>query len=780
MLIQNRSRAVNATFGFDFALDAPSSSNPTTSLDEKDLSIESRVNVGKDDSEPAPAIHEAVIEPVQDIKREEKHKTAAKAAKARRRLPVDCEEAQPPQANKDGDDSFVAQAKSRKGGNRRRKAGPSTEHEDVLPISEGATGTKKHIDQKGEHKTASGPDDTAAPNPRRGTKRKHLALKTPDQAEQESASANKIRVIEQSEESKPTRARRGATNKAAARSRTTRNNTKTTVSNSSTASREGTREPVIAFEKESEDMVAPPAEPSGEPMTPPEATGKRKGNASLSRREPLAEADANQSPEKRGTDNQSKERKPQRTSRRSKKQIAASTKTRGPTQRGRKMYVEPDEHDVCGGDEKADSMEPDAQAQEPAPDMPNRAVKAAKASRKRKADVEIEWEMDEEVEEDQAALKPSTPEPATKAPNAKVGKKNGDKAELKTEIKEESGMRATQPAPSTREAEQPTGITRVGETPQARVSVEQHRNGGDGKKDGSHAPSTPEPVPRAKNARASKQCKRKETIKQDVAGIATAPGTPSPEQKSKAGGLMTGAHRHQEPPESDPPAAGIAHPDVEAQAAVLPTPSPDRPSTANERELSPSPQKRAAPVPAPANTPPHLKAAPVLKKPDEGGKKPKMRIDPETGDPSRRETVRTRKLDSDTGGLKRTLFKKPSAPAAASTILEELDEGEDALVGNRGGQNDEDVDWLFAPIEATRAPCLASNKTATTAGGTKKRKSYSKLGDIDLDDLCSNIASFAKVDKPGLQEKPGSSGRSLTTTSVAPAQTKGGRARRKR
>lgn len=125
-----------------------------------------------------------------------------------------------------------------------------------------------------------------------------------------------------------------------------------------------------------------------------------------------------------------------------------------------------------------------------------------------------------------------------------------------------------------------------------------------------------------------------------------------------------------------------------------------------------------------------------------------MRIDPETGDPSRRETVRTRKVEEGAAGLKRQLFKKNTP--APPPIAEEADSDE------KGNANvDDDMDWLFAPIEKQQRMPSQPARPAKTKPAPKKRDSYGRLGDIDLDDLCTNIVSFAGVGphKPGSAQR---------------------------
>lgn len=56
---------------------------------------------------------------------------------------------------------------------------------------------------------------------------------------------------------------------------------------------------------------------------------------------------------------------------------------------------------------------------------------------------------------------------------------------------------------------------------------------------------------------------------------------------------------------------------------------------------------------------------------------------------------------------------------------------------------DEDVDWLFEPQQPKRLQALPATRTA---GPKKGPRTPRKMADIDLDDLLSDIASFAKVD----------------------------------
>ncbi|KAI6947630.1 hypothetical protein KC355_g14812, partial [Hortaea werneckii] len=218
-------------------------------------------------------------------------------------------------------------------------------------------------------------------------------------------------------------------------------------------------------------------------------------------------------------------------------------------------------------------------------------------------------------------------------------------------------------------------------------------------------------------------------------------GTPSPGRQSRRARAPR-TQRPQQPSEDNcsKPAnsVSVAHP-----AKSRPTsPVSSTPNTSPQAipEPSPSPQKKAAPPPP--GTPPAKTARPVARPPKESEqeekKKPKMRIDPETGDPSRRETVRTRKVEEGAGGLKRQLFKKnTSAPAP---IAEEADSDE------KGNANvDDEMNWLFAPIEKQQRMPRQPARSAKAKPAGKKRDSYGRLGNIDLDDLCTNIVSFAGV-----------------------------------
>ncbi|KAI7265010.1 hypothetical protein KC345_g8620 [Hortaea werneckii] len=224
-------------------------------------------------------------------------------------------------------------------------------------------------------------------------------------------------------------------------------------------------------------------------------------------------------------------------------------------------------------------------------------------------------------------------------------------------------------------------------------------------------------------------------IAESIAG----PGTPSPGRKSRpTRGLRT---RKPQQPSKDNSSKPEDHISAARSAASQPTsPVSSTPNTSPQAipEPSPSPQKKAAPPPP--GTPPAKTARPVARPPKESEheekKKPKMRIDPETGDPSRRETVRTRKVEEGAGGLKRQLFKKNApAPPPIAGEAESHEKGGNANV-------DDAMDWLFAPIEKQqRRP----QQPARSAKAGKKRESYGRFGDIDLDDLCTNIVSFAGV-----------------------------------
>ncbi|RMY71076.1 hypothetical protein D0863_05375 [Hortaea werneckii] len=227
-------------------------------------------------------------------------------------------------------------------------------------------------------------------------------------------------------------------------------------------------------------------------------------------------------------------------------------------------------------------------------------------------------------------------------------------------------------------------------------------------------------------------------IAESVAG----PGTPSPGRQSrKARAPRT---RKPQQPSEDSSSKPKDHVSTARSAASQPTsPVSSTPNTSPQviPEPSPSPQKKAAPPPP--GTPPTKTARPVARPPKdsehEEKKKPKMRIDPETGDPSRRETVRTRKVEEGAGGLKRQLFKK-NAPAPPP-IAEEAESDEKQENPNV----DDEMDWLFAPIEKQQRMPHQPARSAKAKPAGKKRDSCGRLGDIDLDDLCTNIVSFAGV-----------------------------------
>lgn len=221
------------------------------------------------------------------------------------------------------------------------------------------------------------------------------------------------------------------------------------------------------------------------------------------------------------------------------------------------------------------------------------------------------------------------------------------------------------------------------------------------------------------------------------------PGTPSPGRKTRTARAPR-TRKPQQPSENNS-SKPEDHVSTARSAASQPTsPISSTPNTSPQAipEPSPSPQKKAAPPPP--GTPPTKTARLVARPPKdsehEEKKKPKMRIDPETGDPSRRETVRTRKVDEGAGGLKRQLFKK-NAPVPPPPIAEEADS--DEKQGN--ASVDDEMDWLFAPIEKQQRMPHQPARSAKAKPAGKKRESYGRLGDIDLDDLCTNIVSFAGV-----------------------------------
>ncbi|RMZ03838.1 hypothetical protein D0862_05521 [Hortaea werneckii] len=217
--------------------------------------------------------------------------------------------------------------------------------------------------------------------------------------------------------------------------------------------------------------------------------------------------------------------------------------------------------------------------------------------------------------------------------------------------------------------------------------------------------------------------------------------TPSPGRQSRTARAPR-TRRPQQPSEDNcsKPANSVSAANPVTSRPTSPISSTPNTSPQAIPEPSPSPQKKAAPPPP--GTPPAKIERPAARPPkaseQEEKKKPKMRIDPETGDPSRRETVRTRKVEEGSGGLKRQLFKK-NAPAPPP-IAEEADSDEK---GN--AKVDDEMDWLFAPIEKQQRMPSQPARPAKAKPTGKKRDSYGRLGDIDLDDLCTNIVSFAGV-----------------------------------
>ncbi|KAK5123380.1 hypothetical protein LTR85_002812 [Meristemomyces frigidus] len=201
------------------------------------------------------------------------------------------------------------------------------------------------------------------------------------------------------------------------------------------------------------------------------------------------------------------------------------------------------------------------------------------------------------------------------------------------------------------------------------------------------------------------------------------PGSPSPQPETKGARESKRRRKNDQVGEKDDRSSDMVRESKASDVRAHHSPSP----TPDETEKCPT-DAEASPTEAPtaAVEPQQIPA-----------KRPLLRRDPETGHPARRETVRTVKHKT-SPGLKRQLFSRPA----------QVPKPTEQSAATPQDATEQDIDWLlFAPIEFKRAPSHSCRMAA-------KRKSFSKLADVDLDDLVTNIASFAQAVRPGVKSPP--------------------------
>jgi len=675
----NSARPVNATFGFSFAFGAPSFSDPSAAQEPP---TKRRKTVAEVLLPTPPASTAPPSEAEQLLEGSETGRPAKKATKGRRRLPVDIAEEHPQPVQATGDDSFVAQAKPKKGRAKKKQAEPVVVYEDQEVAGPTVAPTKGRPERRAAAdataKVTDGFVEEAAPidkkrqdpgtvaKPKRGRKRKAPTMEEEAVSiEVQSVTPDEILQAPEMVEVEPVKGGRRGVKKIKAHLRRGWKKAVTTVDVESDG----------AQVLESEEMVKEDAE-QAEAITHAHATTpvtaiKRKREPST-HRQPLLETDINLlrpsvSPAKLDKELKDVER-PKRAAGRPRKQaVAAEPRTTLRATKKRKMHVERDE--VNADDAEAMSEEndearairvPAAQQTPEVKGMKRRKVQAepseAAASR---SDSPMEYGVD-------AVRAPETPSPRpAKARNAKATKRR--KCEDVVDDADDNGNGA----------------------PTAHVA----------------APTDASP-------------------RDAVATTAIAHVTPPPRQQGRKGkGTKRGKHNTGDQDGNNHHAVDVAMGDV-AQ-----TPEPPQPAAQHEVTAG-------HPIPAPpVQQGAHAAESQAL--PEK--KKPKMRIDPETGDPSRRETVRTVKHNT-SPGLKRQLFKR-GLPDIRETDID------DASVSSKSAAEEEDIDWLFASIEAKGSSKHSGKSKAAAKSQKREWKGSSKLADVDLDDLVTNIASFAGVPK---------------------------------
>ncbi|KAI7344292.1 hypothetical protein KC354_g15239 [Hortaea werneckii] len=623
------SRTVNATFGFEVDFGAPSSSDPTPA---EQPPVKRRKTTARGDDDPV-FTHADCTTNSRDEEAEQPTRNVKRATKSRGKLPVDeDDEAQRPCAD-NADDSFVAHTKSKKGGVRKKAGEPVIVYEDgeeQQPVQRTAARARGRKAAPKEVKTAPSEDTSIESKSQEHEAEPIEALN--------GANAN------DDHHTKPTR---GTKRKAAVAPRASRRKVLAVDAEAGKESHEAhSREAPAAKQShaENENELLPAEVPTGAKASP-KPKGQRKRPDHSSRRQPLAETDANASPQKQEQNWLGKDvanEKPANTD----NVPARPAKGRAKTTRGQ-----------------------------------------AKGSKKTQIE---KGENCEKVAEDISREK----ETVSASTSTATVPDNKPEADAQDQIQ-------NLPPPDQKLQNQTRSQGKAESDDQQINHVEPVAG-----------PGTPSPGRQSRKARA--------------------PRTRRPQQLSK-----------------DNCSRPEDHVSSARSAATEPTPPvSSTPNTSPQAipEPSPSPQKKAAPPPP--GTPPAKIERPAARPPKasehEEKKKPKMRIDPETGDPSRRETVRTRKVEEGAGGLKRQLFKKNTP--APPPIAEEPDSDE------KGNANvDDEMDWLFAPIEKQQRMPHQPTRSAKAKPAGKRRDSYGRLGDIDLDDLCTNIVSFAGV---GPNSKP--------------------------
>ncbi|KAI7164226.1 hypothetical protein KC349_g920 [Hortaea werneckii] len=623
------SRTLNANFGFEVDFGAPSSSDPTPA---ERPPVKRRKTTARGDDDPV-FTHADCTTNLRDDESEQPTRNVKRATKSRRKLPVDeDDEAQRPCAHH-ADDSFVAHTKSRKGGVCKKAGEPVIVYEDgeeQPPVQRTTTKGRGRKAAPKEVKTALSED-------------KSIESKSQEHQAEPTEALDGANAIDD-HHTKPTR---GTKRKAAIAPRASRRKVLAVDVEAVKDSHEAhSRKASSAKQSNAENgnELLPAEVPTGDKASP-KPKGQRKQPALSSRRQPLAETNANASPQK----------------------------------------------------QQQNWIGKDAANEKPAntDDVPARPAKSRAKTTRGQA-----------------------------------------KSNKKTQIEREENCEKVAEEMSRGK------VTVSGST--FTVSGPDNQPGAD---DQDQIQNLPPPDQMLQNQTRSQG--KAESNDQQINNVESVagPGTPSPGRQSRT----ARAPRTRRPQQfsKDNCSKPEDHVSLAQSAASQPTPPvSSTPNTSPQAipEPSPSPQKKAAPPPP--GTPPAKIERPAARPPKasdhEEKKKPKMRIDPETGDPSRRETVRTRKVEEGAGGLKRQLFKKNTP--APPPIAEEFDSDE------KGNANvDDEMDWLFAPIEKQQRVPHQPARSAKAKPVGKKRDSYGRLGDVDLDDLCTNIVSFAGV---GPNSKP--------------------------
>ena len=139
-------------------------------------------------------------------------------------------------------------------------------------------------------------------------------------------------------------------------------------------------------------------------------------------------------------------------------------------------------------------------------------------------------------------------------------------------------------------------------------------------------------------------------------------------------------------------------------------------------------------------------------------------LNPRMSRPDGAETsIRVAYRDTERAGAKRKRLQE-EAPASTlgTAMLTETKSGKGVTsVGRKALENDklfddergdDDIDWIFASQEPRQRP-QATTRTSRRVPKAPNKKA--KMADIDLDDLLSNIASFAQTETESRLERPG-------------------------